>query len=243
LSSVASKLSGSSSSVETALDIARSTRNDTRFDGVVKFGDVGAKFFLVLHRKPELVVEYANKWSLPNTSEGLLEKARELMMLAAAAYAGPQRPEKEFVFDFFLMHAFTSSLFLPSLIKMLSPNLGAKLLRGKFAVDLGFYISRNRPLLNMEQFQTTKEFTKSWSEIFDLAIHHNDEHVPKVIRALKFVERYDSEETFGKGVYRVIANITVESVGLIRDDPNGKRWWSQDPIGFDEVWKDIPDKK
>lgn len=242
LSNILSKLPHSQSS-ETALDIAKSTLNDTRFDGLVTFED-SPKFSTLLKKNPELVLEYAHKWSLPTDSEGLLKKAVELMILGATVYAGPQRPEKEIVLDFFLMHALTSSLFLPVVIKSVNSALGARVLRGKFAIDLAYFISRNRPKLHLEQFSSPSEFNKSWDQIFDLAIKHNDEHVPKVVRALKQVERWDSNQTLGKGAYRAMASMTVDYVAVDKDEEkDGKRWWNQDGIGFDEVWKNIPNRK
>ena len=229
-----------SASYETALDIAKSTFQDKRFDDLVKFEDEG-KYFVFLGKKPELVLEYVDRWPLSIDRDELMEKVRELIILGVAVYAGPQRPNKEVVLDFFLMHALTSSLFLPIFIQQINPKFGMRLLKGKLAVDLAYFISRGRPALHLEQFSSTTEFVKSWSEIIELAVNHSDMHVPKVIRALKQAERWDPEETLGRGVYRAIASMTVEN---IIDYPGGEQDdWSREGIGFDELWDKVPNRK
>ena len=230
-------------SEETALEIAMQTRNDSRLKDVLTFED-SPKYKVLLERRPDLVKEYVDKWTVPATSEGLMQKARELMVLAVAFYAGPQRTTKEVALDFFTMHTLTSTLFLPSMIKVLDPVLAAKLLKGKFAVDVAYYISRNRPELNFEQFSDSTRFTKTWKESIDLGISINDEHVPKVIRALKLVERHDPQESLGKGAYRAIASMTVETIPSEEEEAkDGQRWWTQDGNGFEEFWVKIPDRK
>ena len=227
----------------TALDIAKAMIEDKHFDGIVKYED-DRKFMTFYDKKPELILEYAEKWSLSPDKEDLLDKVRELMILGVAVYAGPQRPDKEVVFDFFLMHALTSSLFLPVFVQHLSPKLGMKFLRGKFAMDLAHFAGRNRPKLHLEQFTSTTEFTKSWKEIFELAMAHGDEHIPKVIRALKQAERWDPDETLGKGAYRAIASMTVENVITFAEkEKDDKRCWTHDAVGFDEFWFQIPERK
>ncbi|CAF1201541.1 unnamed protein product [Didymodactylos carnosus] len=219
-----------SGSSTTATNIALSTRDDHRFDDIVKWED-SPKIKALLQRKPDLVREHVDKWIVSETLDrptGLRARATELQALAAALYAGPQRPGKQITIDFFLMHAFTSSLFVHSYIEFLNPRYGAALLRGKFAVDLAYYISRNRPLLNLEQFKSYP--LKSWSEIISKAISHGDSHVPKSIRAVKHAAAYDT--TIPSEIYQAIATITV--------DPDRK--WSSDGIGFDEEWQDVPDK-
>lgn len=237
------KLSENPSS-KTALELAKEMLEDKRLDGLIKYTDE-VKFFAVVDKKPEVVLEYVENWSLSLDKEKLLEKASELMVLAAAVYGGPQRPNKEIVFDFFLMHALTSSIFLPTFVQHIDPELSVRFLQAKFAVDLGRTISQGRPKLHLEQFTSSKaEFTKSWREIFELAVNHRDEHLPKAIRALKQVERWDPKETLGKGVYRKMASMTVESIiAEDEEEKDGKRFWNSEGIGFDETWAKIPVRK
>ena len=49
------------------------------------------------------------------------------------------------------MHAVTSSIFLPAFVRSLRPENAARLLRDKLAVDLGYFVSRGRPELDLEQ--------------------------------------------------------------------------------------------
>ena len=233
----------SKSSNTTPLELAKAMIEDKRFDGIIKPGTPGM-YRTFYETKPELILGYVEKWSLSLDKEELLDKIRELMILDVAVYVGPQRPDKEIVLDFYLMHALTSSLFLPVMVQQLSPKLGMRLLRGKFAMDLAHFAGRNRPKLYMEQFTSTTEFTRSWDEIIELAVHHADEHVPKVVRALKQVERWDPEETLGKGVYRAIASMTVDNVVTFDEgEKDGKRCWNFDCVGFEETWEKIPERK
>jgi len=121
------------------------------------------------------------------------------------------------------------SLFVHSYIEFLNPRYGAALLRGKFAIDLAYYISRNRPLLNLEQFKSYPG--KSWNEIISKAIAHNDEHVPKAIRGLKHAAAYDA----------IIPAETYQAMAAMTIDADGN--WNQDGIGFDETWQDIPNSR
>jgi hypothetical protein len=54
------------------------------------------------------------------------------------------------------MHAVTSSIFLPTFVRSLSPEHAARLLRDKLAVDLGYFVSRGRPELNLDQLLAYK---------------------------------------------------------------------------------------
>ena len=232
----------SKSSNISALEIAIAIIEDKRFDGIKSEDEFK---FMGFYERPELILEYVSKWSLSLEKEELLEKVRELMILGVAVYAGPQRPNKAIAFDFFLMHVLTSSLFLPIFVQQLSPKFGMKFLRGKFAMDLAHFAGRNRPKLYLDQFTSwTTEFTKSWGEIFELAVYHDDEHVPKVIRALKQVERWDPEESLGKGAYHAIAIMTVENVvSFIEKERDDRRSWTHEVVGFDEFWDKIPERK
>ncbi len=45
-----------------------------------------------------------------------------------------------------------------------------------------------------------------------------------------------SQGVLGKGQYQTIANITIQSlITANEEEKDGKRWWNQDGIGFDEV--------
>jgi hypothetical protein len=54
------------------------------------------------------------------------------------------------------MHAVTSSIFLPTFVRSLSPEHAARLLRDKLAVDLGYFVARGRPELNLDQLLAYK---------------------------------------------------------------------------------------
>lgn len=107
------------------------------------------------------------------------------------------------------MHTLTSSLFLHSYINLLEPRYAASLLRGKFASDLVYYIARGRPYLDLEQFAHYDK-QLSWDEIIIKAIASEDDHVPKVVRALIQASHYDKANIISLPTYQAIASLSVE---------------------------------
>lgn len=220
---------------KTALDLASKLREDSRLDDAITF-DESPKFKKLLAKsKPvDVILEYVDAWRIESHDhDHLVAKAGELMALGAAVYAGPQRREKAACLDFFLMHALTSSLFLPAYVELLAPEDSVKLMTAKLAVDLAYYVSRNRPKLDIDQFRGV-DALRTWGELFDAAIAHDDEHVPKAVRgllqALIYGGHYVDDEDADK-IFRGMAELTLEADGE----------WNQDGIGFDQVWKDVPD--
>ncbi|AUH74210.1 questin oxidase family protein (plasmid) [Legionella sainthelensi] len=163
---------------------------------------------------------------------GLRTRASELQILAAVLHAGSHRPGKETMLDFFLMHTLTSSLFLHCYVELLAPCYAASLLRGKFVADMVYYIAHGRPYLNLEQFESYPKLL-SWEQIISKAIASEDDHVPKAVRALIHASRYDQTPSFPLQIYQAMASLTVED----------NLYWSVDPIGFDEAWRNNKKKK
>ncbi|OLL26725.1 Oxidoreductase [Neolecta irregularis DAH-3] len=213
----------------TTEEIVRQVVDDKRFDNMLSFSD-SPKLNVVM-KNPDLVLEYASKWSVDETN--LEEKANELIHLAVVVFAGAQRPDKDLNLDFFLMHTLTSSLFLPSYINALSKKNAVKLLKAKFALDLAYWVSRGRPSIDLTVAE--KMGAKySWDEIIKIGNESRDDHVPKVVRAAKFAEVRCGDK---EGIYRGIAAMTVVKITV-----EGGRY-NQDGVGFDECWQDIPARK
>jgi hypothetical protein len=60
-------------------------------------------------------------------------------------FASSSRPGYEDVkLDFFLMHALTSVLFLPSILEVLSPHLRPALLHSHFKIMVAYWVARGR---------------------------------------------------------------------------------------------------
>lgn len=214
-------------SLLTALEIILSVQKNARLDGVVQWTDED-KYATVMNNVSDLLLEYCQLWPVSASLDGragLRTRATELQILAASLYAGSYRPGEEVMLDFFLMHTLTSSLFLHGYVELLDPHYAASLLRGKFALDLVYYIAHGRPCLNLEQFSTYPDLL-SWDQIISKAIASEDDHVPKVIRALIHASHYDRMPVFSSKIYQAMASLTVDE----------NLFWSLDAIGFDEAW-------
>ncbi len=220
--------------LSTAMNIILSIHQDSRIDGAVKWADKD-KYTTVINTIPHLVHEYCQQWQVSESLDGptgLRIRATELQILAAALYAGPHCADKETMLDFFLMHTLTSSMFLHYYVELLEPRHAASLLRGKFATDLVYYIAHGRPYLNLEQFKSYPKVL-NWDQIISKAIASEDDHVPKVIRALIHASRYDKAQVFPLETYQAIASLSVDD----------NLYWSVDAIGFDEAWHSNKKKK
>lgn len=153
--------------------------------------------------------------------ELLWKKVEELIWLCTVIYAvgGPnsKAEDKEgeggglqFTDDFYTMHLVTSALFLPSYIHSLThhPNSALALLQSYFTNSLLWYIARrsNTPL-SIANFYAktshlrrhhplTKGVNNVWTPIIETSIAHEDEHLPKLTRALMHFATHYGRQTF-----------------------------------------------
>ncbi|KAK0218659.1 hypothetical protein IW262DRAFT_1462159 [Armillaria fumosa] len=119
--------------------------------------------------------------------------------------AGGSWPGKIFYAAFFLMQLVTTSLFLPSLAKLLSTTSQSLLLRSYMAVSLAWWISRGRPGFDIPKFlESSDEFvyydssstttppgelsstSNPWFAIIQQALFHHDDHLCKIQKALAY---------------------------------------------------------
>lgn len=230
---------------QSVLDIALQFKTDERLSNLITFED-DPKFGALLKRPelPRLLLRYIDQWSWnARNTEDLLEAVGDMIVFAAATYGGSQRAGKMANLDFFLMHSLTSSLFLPAYAALLTKEHMVSLMLHKISVDFAYYISRGIPSIDIQQFvsqpglkETLTTSPRSWPDIWKAAIAHDDEHVPKAIRALHQGEHYDVRSemklrTGSEDTYRAMAELTLAG--------NGN--WTQDGVGFDEAWQNIPD--
>jgi len=228
----------------TALELVMATRDDKRFDGIIKFekpsgnrgvSDIAEDYIVAITEKAtEACLEYLDKFVVQEQLDGecgLRARAIELQVMGAVVCCGAQPPNKEPHFDFYGLHILTSSIFLQAFIEQLNPVYGASLLRGKFLIDLVVYLSRNRPAINLEQFKTYPK--QPWEKILEVTFANpkegkEREHIHKCVRALKHVARLDKS----------IDPVIYHGMAQMMADCNSK--WEWGAIGFDEVWADKP---
>jgi hypothetical protein len=230
---------------KSAKEIALAVAGDEQLDGKVRFEDAPKMKALLTNGGGPILRAHAAQWNCP--LDQVYEKAHELQQLAVAVMGGAVRPEKEVKFDFFLMHAVTSSLFLPVFVRSLRPENAVRLLRDKMAVDLGYFVSRGRPALDLDQLLTYKAkkpqfegHENVWFGIWDQVLDQTkylDEHIIKTIRALSYADKHHHNIGFlQQGSYLGVAQMVVDHVTSSRD-------WDHQGVGFEQVWKAWPDRK
>lgn len=145
------------------------------------------------------------------------------------------------------MHAVTSSIFLPVFVRRLRPENAARLLRDKLAIDLGYFVSRGRPHLDLDQLLTYKghrtvlsDHENPWFGIWNAVLdqsQYQDEHIIKTIRALSYADKHHRDIGLLKqGSYLGLARMLVDNVTSSSD-------WEHQGVGFEETWKEVPDRQ
>jgi len=157
----------------------------------------------------ESIRKYVDQWTLDGD---LHKKLAELTWTNALIYGvGGSETPGHFNADFFHMHLVTSSLFVSSIFTHLKRSSQVVLLRGYFAVCLGWYIARGRASLDISKFfknpatllpvapgpQPTPNKAAHpspssphtitpdpWLPIIQSTLTYPDDHLPKIQRAL-----------------------------------------------------------
>ncbi|THU98557.1 hypothetical protein K435DRAFT_752874 [Dendrothele bispora CBS 962.96] len=175
--------------------------------------DPGVIISYVMKNHGDALFKYAMAWDVDTSDPTKLNrKIAELQWLNTILYAlsGFKRGQGDkFHADFFNMHLVTSSIFLPSIVALLTPASQEVFLRAYLVACLAWYIARGRPDIDIEPFFTANTALPSlgvkapvnslallpashpsatnpnpWLPIIQQAILHQDDHVAKIQRAL-----------------------------------------------------------
>ncbi|WWD17510.1 hypothetical protein CI109_101951 [Kwoniella shandongensis] len=163
--------------------------------------------------------ELVEQWSLcdeelADGKAGWERKYEEIAVFVTLLACGTGRQRHEPRVDFFLMHALTSSIFLPSYLPHLSIPNRRTLLRSYLLAVLHTSLSRGRPHLNPELVMSydafpvspntdgglkqlkdarqalgepqNKESRNPWLSLTEKSLAYPDSHVPKSIRSLVY---------------------------------------------------------
>lgn len=229
------KIPPPSSSTTSLLNIIEQVRNDKRLEGILKPRNISRKH--VLRESTPLIHEYISKWDI---NEGnVAEKEKELVEMIALLYAAPVRPGKRPIFDFYVMHSVTGSVFVHELLKHFSSERGAQVLKAHLGITLYYYIATACPQLHIDYLKSYKTQLPSspnpWLEIIKFGIETNDVHATKVAYSLLQFEAWFGEFD---GIFLKAAQITADA---IRAQPNvgisQDKVWSFDRLGFEETWE------
>ncbi|KZP16280.1 hypothetical protein FIBSPDRAFT_63876, partial [Athelia psychrophila] len=167
----------------------------------------------------EAIRELVAQWFSADEGVAQLEhKHEELVWVATLLLAGSGRPGRQPRLDFFLMHILNSSLFIPSLLKLVpAPALKVKLLKAHLAVAIFILITRGRPRIDAELMMSNtatpappasatrhlkfppspsavgdpndKDTANPWDVIVPCVMHAQDSHIVKAIRTLYFASQ------------------------------------------------------
>ncbi|KAL0067527.1 hypothetical protein AAF712_005518 [Marasmius tenuissimus] len=162
------------------------------------FGN-GLKF--VLENTTDPILSHVAAWSDFEDFE-INRKMKEVVWTNTLMYASggfKLRENEEFNADFFGMHTVTSSLFLPTILPVLSPGSQKVLLRAYFAISLLVWTLRGKPALDIRTFFTTPVPAlvppttnghdygvdrNPWLDLINDSIVHPDDHLVKIQRTL-----------------------------------------------------------
>ncbi|WVQ99214.1 hypothetical protein IAU59_006346 [Kwoniella sp. CBS 9459] len=165
--------------------------------------------------KAEALRKLVDEWSLTDEEladgrggwERKFEEVAIFVTLIACATGREGHPPRV---DFFLMHALTSSIFIPSYLSLISIPHRRVLLRAYLLATLHIALSRGRPhinptlLMSYDAFPTApgseglvraqngkiigdpanKESRNTWLDVVESSLAYTDSHVPKAIRSL-----------------------------------------------------------
>ncbi|KAF8623272.1 hypothetical protein AX17_007478 [Amanita inopinata Kibby_2008] len=224
--------------------------------------DVYQVYPKLMEKFGEPLKEHARQWNV-NVKLGaagqdgaeLDRKLEELAWAYTVMYGlGGWKKGQTFNADFPLAHIVTSAIFLPAIASKLDPACQVLLLRGHFAISLGWWIGRGRPKFNIEEFVNSQDptaaavdkATNPWLGIVQEGITHEEEHVSMVQRTLSHwsylyelkgpkdpqlsaTELPDADRLDGSLFLRV-AKLTADRVG--RPVPSG----SEKELAMFRVW-------
>ncbi|KAI7971922.1 hypothetical protein EIK77_007521 [Talaromyces pinophilus] len=124
-------------------------------------------------------------------------KTAELANTALFVAAAAQKPQKVEMIDFFLLHSVNSSIWMSVLIEQnwMTDEAKCRLLEIKGWTDLITYACCRVPTLYPERiFNYTPKQPGHWETVYRRAVVYNDDgHVPKFIRAARYVEQVSKE--------------------------------------------------
>jgi len=218
----------------------------------------------------------------------LEKKQEELVWLSTLLFVGTGKPGRKPRLDFFLMHINNATLFLPSILKLLNayPRSQLALLKDYLTVILMTLLIRGRPRIDpalLMSYTATPHPPPSqhppilvegaligdpthpgdvnpWLAILSAALHAEDSHTTKAIRALFYAsQRYgltaagalgsagvgkeeEGQETH-KGINSVDGTLFLRAAGVIIqnmgwvDKGEAAGNWDRSALGWDAAWE------
>jgi hypothetical protein len=214
---VIDKLKPPKSPSKTALEIFKNIHSDTQLPiyDAPNFQNIES----IVKNSIDRVFFHYNQWKI--NTENLEKTIEELFDLTVYIYGATHKPN-DIEFEFFLLHLLTSM----HAIRIIYPHINDSkifehILLQFFCFAIVLYISQLRPEINedlIHDYQIDEE-KNNWDYVIDRTLNTkliDDEHVAKVIRALR-----DAEKVYGNnnknGLYLKTAVKTVDNLDF--EDP------------------------
>jgi hypothetical protein len=220
----------------------------------------------LIARAKKNMVPYLAEFSVK--AHQIKRKTAELANTGLFVAAAAQRPRKAEMFDFFLLHSVNSSIWMSVLIEQrwMTDEMKCRLLEIKGWSDLITYASCKVPALYPERiFNYKPKQPGDWESIYRRAVVYNDDgHVPKFIRAIRYVEQV-SQEYAGEPEFPLrpelcltIAHMAMDSVDRQNEPgyrlPREAKYYELAAMevqrlifrfvrfgGLDDAWDHVPD--
>ncbi|KAJ1675036.1 hypothetical protein EV182_002060 [Spiromyces aspiralis] len=170
------------------LDILNQVRRDEKLTEIARSAPKDKKFTEFLEKAGGPLSTYAAQWKVQPDPVAIKLKLREMYLVYTHLYNSTPK------FDFFLMHAVTSSYFLPILLPLFSIRNQIRLLRAHWAVMLAIYVLVGSPEIKLTSMADPDDDDKNnreaesderWTKLRRRAVTNNDMHLAKVIRSLQ----------------------------------------------------------
>ncbi|KAL4949808.1 hypothetical protein BDW69DRAFT_173534 [Aspergillus filifer] len=185
----------SSYSTSSPFEVIAKVRADKRLAHL--FTTPGDHNMEVLFRDAEAtLLDHWNAWKIPSNTADAMNSLRESQELAAAmltATYDPIAPDAKY--DFFFVHALTTSHAVRVLLPIIPVQWQIPLLRQWWLFVLAVYIGQLRPEINLDTVRNYNLGDKDWKYVKDKALHSEHSTETHYIKALRVLR--DTARTWG----------------------------------------------
>lgn len=170
-------------------------QKDARFDSLRGLSAPGGETYEAISHDTEaeaLLLEYWNSLTISDLPSQFKDAQNAAISLLLGSHKAGQK------FDFFLVHALTSSHALRIILPMIPKKWHIPLFRQWWLFVVNTYIAQQRPLIDVSKITSFDRKGKDWKYVDDVAVNGDwrlDAHFVKGLRAMKVLgQTYGHEE-------------------------------------------------
>ena len=235
------------------LDLIMEARSNEKVRESVHWEDGNKVRDGLLKRALPEAIDLCSQWFVTPDSKDLKLKTAEVANVCAFFSGASQHSsrKKQVKFDFFHMHSMNCSIFYSAFIDSkhddwLKNEDRQRLLQFKGWSDIAMYISRGSAELITDEIKEykPKRPNDGWAEIFKRVDAMTDDgHASKLVRAFANGERICAEYENNEGRdWPVKGDMWLKLGHMAIDSTEGSSSkWARN-VGFDQAWKDVPDR-